>query len=111
MAFMKKDIHPKYFPEATVTCACGKVFKIGGTLEKAEIEICSNCHPFYTGQEKLLDTAGRVEKFKAKRAKAEATPKKVIKVRMKKVVEEKPKAKPKAKPKTKATAKKKTAKK
>jgi large subunit ribosomal protein L31 len=107
MAFMKKDIHPKYFPDATVTCACGKVFKIGGTLEKAEVEICSNCHPFYTGQEKLLDTAGRVEKFKAKKAKAEAAPKKIKKVRIKKVAEEK--AKPKAKPKT--AAKKKTAKK
>ncbi|MCL4406271.1 MAG: 50S ribosomal protein L31 [Patescibacteria group bacterium] len=105
---MKKDIHPKYFPGATVTCACGKTFKIGGTLEKAEIEICSSCHPFYTGQEKLLDTAGRVEKFKAKRAKAEASSKKVRKVRVKKAAAEKT-VKPKAKAKT--ATKRKTAKK
>jgi len=107
---MKQDIHPKYYPEAAITCACGKVWKIGGTLEKAEIEICSACHPFYTGQEKLLDTAGRVEKFKAKKAKAEATPKKVKKIRVKKAVVEKT-VKPKAKPKAKAAAKPKTAKK
>ena len=67
---MKKDIHPKYFPEAVVTCACGNTFKIGSTREKLEVEICSACHPFYTGQEKSLDIAGRVEKFKGRAAKA-----------------------------------------
>jgi large subunit ribosomal protein L31 len=69
---MKADIHPKYFPNATVTCACGNTFKIGSTKEKIEVEICSACHPFYTGNDKVLDTAGRVEKFKAKRAGAKA---------------------------------------
>ena len=67
---MKKDTHPTYFPKAEITCSCGKTHKIGSTKEKMEVEICSNCHPFYTGTEKLLDTAGRVEKFKARREKA-----------------------------------------
>ena len=66
---MKKDIHPKY-QEAEVICACGNKFKIGSTLPKIEVEICSACHPFFTGEEKVLDTAGRVEKFKARQAKA-----------------------------------------
>ena len=65
---MKKDIHPQYFPEAIVACACGNTFKVGSTKEKLEVEICSNCHPFYTGNEKILDTAGRVEKFKSRMA-------------------------------------------
>lgn len=64
---MKKDIHPQYFNNATISCACGETFKLGSTIEKQEVEICSNCHPFYTGQEKIVDTAGRVEKFKARR--------------------------------------------
>ncbi len=68
---MKSETHPTYFPEATVTCACGRSFKVGSTQEKLEVEICSNCHPFYTGNEKILDAAGRVEKFKARRSKAE----------------------------------------
>jgi large subunit ribosomal protein L31 len=67
---VKKDTHPTYFPEAKVTCACGNAFAVGSTKEKLEVEICSNCHPFYTGNDKILDAAGRVEKFKARRAKA-----------------------------------------
>ncbi len=67
---MKTDIHPTYFPEAKVVCACGRSFTVGSTKEKLEVEICSNCHPFYTGNEKILDAAGRVEKFKARRAAA-----------------------------------------
>lgn len=67
---MKKDLHPKYFKEATVRCACGNTFKVGSTLEKIEVEICHQCHPFYTGQEKIIDTAGRVEKFQKRLAKA-----------------------------------------
>lgn len=61
---MKKDIHPQYNPKATVNCACGAKFNVGSTVDKMEIEICSRCHPFYTGQKKLVDTAGRVQKFK-----------------------------------------------
>ena len=67
---MKAETHPTYFPEATITCACGRSFVVGSTREKLEVEICSNCHPFYTGNDKILDTAGRVEKFKARRAAA-----------------------------------------
>jgi large subunit ribosomal protein L31 len=67
---MKTDTHPKYFAEAKVTCACGRTFTVGSTKEKLEVEICSACHPFYTGNEKILDAAGRVEKFKARRAAA-----------------------------------------
>ncbi len=67
---MKADIHPVYYPNATVSCACGVVYTIGSTKEKQTVEICSACHPFYTGTEKIIDTAGRVEKFKTRREKA-----------------------------------------
>jgi len=60
----KKNIHPKYYPKATVHCACGATFEVGSTREFMEIEICSQCHPFYTGKEKIVDVMGRVEKFK-----------------------------------------------
>lgn len=73
---MKKEVHPKYFSAATVTCACGNTFKVGSTKEKINVEICSACHPFFTGEEKVIDTAGRVEKFKQRRAKAVAPKKK-----------------------------------
>lgn len=69
---MKADIHPKYYDKAVVHCACGNTFTIGSTKAEIEVEICSKCHPFYTGEEKLIDTAGRVEKFKTRRAKAVA---------------------------------------
>lgn len=72
---MKKDIHPTYFSEAQVACACGNKFKIGSTQEKIDVEICSACHPFYTGNEKVLDTAGRVDKFKKRMAAAGKTKK------------------------------------
>ena len=81
---MKKDIHPPYYKKAKVTCACGKTYTIGSTKEHIQVEICAGCHPFYTGTEKLIDTAGKVEKFRARRAKAETTPKKTPKVRVKK---------------------------
>jgi large subunit ribosomal protein L31 len=67
---VKTDTHPTYFPQAKVVCACGRSFTVGSTKEKLEVEICSACHPFYTGNEKIMDTAGRVEKFKARRAAA-----------------------------------------
>lgn len=68
---MKKDIHPKYYPKAEITCSCGAKFIVGSTVEKMEVEICSHCHPFYTGQEKIVDTAGRVQKFKKRLEKTE----------------------------------------
>jgi large subunit ribosomal protein L31 len=67
---MQKDLHPTYFPEAKVTCACGNSFTVGSTKEKLTVEICSACHPFFTGNDKVLDVAGRVEKFKARSQKA-----------------------------------------
>lgn len=68
---MKKEIHPQYF-QSSVTCACGNTFVTGSTLKTINVEICSNCHPFYTGKQKLVDTARRVEKFQAKQAKTKA---------------------------------------
>lgn len=79
---MKTEIHPKYYPKAKVKCGCGNEFTVGSTTEELNVEICYKCHPFFTGKEKLIDTAGRVEKFKARKAKAAET---------------KSKAKPKAK--------------
>ncbi|MFA4827529.1 MAG: 50S ribosomal protein L31 [Candidatus Shapirobacteria bacterium] len=63
---MKKDIHPTYYPKAKVSCACGNTFYTGSTQEEIKTELCSACHPFYTGKQKLVDAARRVEKFKAK---------------------------------------------
>ena len=60
---MKTGIHPKYV-EATVTCACGNTFTVGSTKPTLRVDICSKCHPFYTGQQRLVDTAGRVERFR-----------------------------------------------
>ncbi len=71
---MKDKIHPKYYEQATITCACGNVLTVGATKEKMEIEVCGNCHPFYTGKKQLIDTAGRAEKFKTRQAKAKAKP-------------------------------------
>ena len=69
---MKSDIHPKYYPNAKVVCACGHVFTVGSTVPEIHIELCSACHPFYTGQQKLVDTARRVEKY-VEKTKAKAT--------------------------------------
>lgn len=63
---MKASIHPKWFAEAKVTCACGNVFTTGSTNQEIHVDVCSACHPFYTGQMKFVDTAGRVDAFKAK---------------------------------------------
>ena len=62
---MKKGIHPKYYPEAKIKCnSCQTIFTVGSTKEYMEVEVCSHCHPFFTGQEKIIDTLGKVEKFK-----------------------------------------------
>ncbi len=66
---MKKDIHPEYHL-ANVKCACGNEFQVGSTLKEIKVEICSQCHPFFTGKQKLVDTAGRVEKFMRKYGKS-----------------------------------------
>lgn len=73
---MKKDIHPKYSNQSAVTCACGATFAVGSVMEKINVEICSQCHPFYTGNEKVLDTAGRVDRFKKRAAASSAKTKK-----------------------------------
>ncbi len=78
---MKKDIHPKYHNEAKVSCACGNAFTVGSTRDNIQVEICSACHPFYTGAEKVMDTAGRVDKFKSRLAKAQTATKKTKKVK------------------------------
>lgn len=61
---MKADIHPIYYTKATATCACGATYTVGSTKETIAVEICQACHPFYTGLDKVLDTTGRVDKFK-----------------------------------------------
>lgn len=68
---MKKDIHPKYYTDAKVICACGNSFSVGSTQKEIHVEICSMCHPFYTGKQKLIDSARRVEKFQERLAKKE----------------------------------------
>lgn len=65
---MQAKIHPKWYPTAKVVCACGNTFTIGATVPEIRVEVCSNCHPFYTGQMKFLNVAGRVDAFKAKMA-------------------------------------------
>ena len=69
---MKEKIHPNWFPEARVHCACGNTFTTGSTMKEIAVEICSACHPLFTGQQKLVDTAGRVDKFNQRAAAAEA---------------------------------------
>jgi len=71
---MKKDTHPQYYSKAMVKCVCGNSFTIGSTKPELKIEICSNCHPFYTGKSKITDMAGRVERFKARNAKKTEAP-------------------------------------
>lgn len=79
---MKNDIHPKYYPNCKVTCVCGNTFTTGSTEPEIKVELCSACHPFYTGKQKLVDTARRVEKFEAKvKAKAGAKEQKGKKVK------------------------------
>lgn len=60
---MKQDIHPKYFPSATVACACGNTWQTGSTVDTISTDVCSNCHPFYTGEQRIVDTEGQVDRF------------------------------------------------
>ena len=77
-AEMKKGIHPKYYPNAKVICACGNVFIVGATKEVIHTDVCSACHPFFTGEQRIVDTGGRVERFKRRleKGKMKATPEK-----------------------------------
>ena len=78
---MKPKIHPNYTSDITVTCSCGNTFVTGSTRDTLRVEICGAGHPFYTGEERIIDTARRVEKFQAKRAALAATGPKVKKVK------------------------------
>ena len=66
---MKEKIHPKYFQNSTVSCSCGNTFTTGSTRPTLKVELCSVCHPFYTGEKRMVDTAGRVERFRQRYAK------------------------------------------
>ncbi len=68
---MKEKIHPQYYPDAKVICGCGNTFTIGSTQKQIKVEICSKCHPFFTGERRMVDTAGRVERFRQRYKKAE----------------------------------------
>lgn len=63
---MKEKIHPKYFTDASVSCSCGNTFTTGSTRQTLRVELCNKCHPFFTGEQKIIDTAGRVERFNKK---------------------------------------------
>ena len=67
---MKPNVHPKFYDNCEVTCACGNTFTTGSTLPKIKVEICSNCHPFFTGKQKLLDSTGRVERYNKRYSKS-----------------------------------------
>ena len=69
---MKAKIHPEYNEDCVVTCACGNTFTTGSTMKEIRVELCNQCHPFYTGKQKFVDTARRVEKFQEKAAKVSA---------------------------------------
>ena len=89
---MKKDIHPEFNEDCVVTCACGNTFKTGSTLKEIRVELCDQCHPFYTGKQKFVDTARRVEKFeeRAKKQTGKAVSKKVKKAVKKAAKSKKP---------------------
>lgn len=71
---MKTAIHPEYIEKAKITCVCGAVYEVGSTVPEIAVELCANCHPLYTGKQKIVDTARRVEKFQAKVTKKAAAP-------------------------------------
>ena len=71
---MKAKIHPQYYPQAKVTCACGNIFTTGSTQPDIRVEICAQCHPFFTGETKYVDSGGRVKKFEEWRQRAQANP-------------------------------------
>lgn len=89
---MKQSIHPQWYPDAVVTCACGNTFVTGSTHELIKVEICSACHPFFTGQQKFVDTLGQVDRFqkKAEEAKVKKVQKdQIIQARQAKVADNK----------------------
>jgi large subunit ribosomal protein L31 len=91
---MKKDIHPTY-QDTKISCACGAVLEAGSTKENIEVEICSQCHPFYTGKKKMVDTTGRVDRFKKLAEKVKAKKESSKPAKVKKAKDSKKKAKKK----------------
>jgi len=86
---MKEKIHPEYFPNAQVICGCGNIFTTGSTKKQLKVELCSKCHPFFTGERRMIDTAGRVERFEQRFKKTEARKAQVAKTQQEKAVEKK----------------------
>lgn len=89
---MKANLHPTWFPEAQVVCACGSTFTTGSTKEKIRVEICSKCHPLFTGQQKFVDTLGQVDRFVKKTESSKVKQeerKKILEARKSKVAEKK----------------------
>ncbi len=75
---MKKDLHPQYHPSAKVQCVCGNKWTVGSTMAELNTSICSKCHPFYTGTEKIVDTRGRVDKFKKRLERSDTAKKNIV---------------------------------
>lgn len=89
---MKKKVHPQYYPDAQVTCSCGASFTVGSTKKQIHVEVCSACHPLFTGKMKYVDTLGRVEKFQSKQKAAQAATAKAQKKQKRKKKQERPKS-------------------
>jgi len=87
---MKPNIHPQYFDETKVTCVCGNAFTTGSTVPEIHVEVCSKCHPFFTGEMKYVDTLGRVDKFQKKQDAA----KKHVETKVKQVAEKEERKRP-----------------
>ena len=76
---MKAKIHPQFYIEAKVTCACGNIFTVGSTRPEMRVELCNKCHPFYTGEQRFVDSASRIQKFQSKQAAAKVYQSKIVK--------------------------------
>ena len=84
---MKQNIHPKYYDKTKVVCSCGAKFEVGSTLPELKVEICSACHPLYTGEKRYVDAAGRLDRFKARQMRTEKLKEKLTKSRTQKQIE------------------------
>ncbi len=87
---MKAGIHPQYFDDAKVTCACGNTFTVGATVPEIRVDICQKCHPFFTGEMKYVDTLGKVERFEKSRKKAADVKAKIQQVQKEKIERKRP---------------------
>jgi large subunit ribosomal protein L31 len=81
---MKKEIHPQYFKDTKVTCSCGASFEVGSTVPEIRVEVCSECHPAYTGNKKYMDTTGRLDRFKTRAEKSSKIQAKISEAKAKK---------------------------